>query len=112
MTRSSPQTSSPPAPPRPDAPARGRKRFEVFFASRTGAPRGIAASEARRRSTALRWRAHESSRPVEVVTRPRYLVGPANLQRFSASAEPADPRHLDGALAPVRPLGQQPEAGH
>src|SRR3546814_8188809 len=75
MTRSSPQTSSPPAPPRPDAPARGRKRFEVFFASRTGAPRGIAASEARRRSTALRWRAHESSRPVEVVTRPRYLVG-------------------------------------
>src|SRR5699024_12803497 len=48
-------------PPRPDTSSpgtelslRGRKRFEVFLANRTGAPRGIAAWDRTRRSTASR----------------------------------------------------------
>src|SRR6478752_8151545 len=48
-----PETSSPGA----VVSARGRKRLDVFLASRTGALGGIAAYDARRRSTAAAWSA-------------------------------------------------------
>src|SRR6478735_2776946 len=48
ITPSSPDTSRPGA----SVAARGRKRFVVFFASRTGAPAGIAVYDDRSRPTA------------------------------------------------------------
>src|SRR4051794_8900593 len=46
-----PETSSPGA----SVPARGRKRLEVFLASRTVCPGGMASYDARRRATACSW---------------------------------------------------------
>src|SRR6478735_2678614 len=56
ITPPSPETSSPGA----SVPERGRKRLEVFFASRTVCPVGMASYDARRRSTASSW----ADRPV------------------------------------------------
>src|SRR3954454_14497432 len=53
MTPSRPLTSSPGVP----LLARGRNRFDVFLASRTGAPAGIASYDALSRRTASSWRA-------------------------------------------------------
>src|SRR5215218_3945680 len=53
ITPFSPDTSRPGTP----VAARGRKRFEVFLASRTVWPAGMAAYDARRRATAFSWAA-------------------------------------------------------
>ena len=64
MTPSRPLTSSPGVP----FLARGRNRLDVFFASRTGAPAGIASYDARSRTTAASWRAQA----LPSLTRRRY----------------------------------------
>src|SRR6188768_2689952 len=70
MTPSRPLTS------RPGVPllARGRNRFEVFLARRTGAPAGMASYDALSCATASACRSHELPR----LTRGRLLPGPVH----------------------------------
>ncbi len=70
ITPASPDTSRPGA----STCDRARKRFEVRFASRTGAPAGIAAYDARSRSTAAACVAHPTRSLTGTTYRERVTV--------------------------------------
>jgi hypothetical protein len=103
--------------------ARGRNRFEVFLARRTGAPAGIASYDSWSLATALSWRAQA----LPFLTRKRLLPGPFGPSRggceivvttfaleLAFSDDPSRlerrPAHRD-RLAALRDAGQLLAAG-